>query len=70
MSQFQEHEMVKLNHVLPESNLSKGSVGVVVMVYPESPQFYEVEFTDASGFTVSLQTLSEESLDKYEKDYR
>lgn len=70
MPQFQEHEIVKLSRPLPDSNLPSGCVGVIVMIYPESPQSYEVEFTDSNGFTTALLTLKEKDLEKYETERR
>ncbi len=56
---FKEHGLVKLKNDVPTRNLKAGTLGTVVMVYPESPQAYEVEFIDEGGDTLALFTVLE-----------
>ncbi len=59
---FLVHEVVRLKKDLPSSNLKAGTLGAIVMVYPESPQAYEVEFVDSDGDTLAILTLKEEDI--------
>src|SRR5205807_7393405 len=53
---FKELEAVALRQDLPEFGLVAGDVGTVVFVHRDG-QGYEVEFTDADGRTLAVQTL-------------
>lgn len=55
--QFSEYETVTLLKDYPDENLKKGTIGVIVMVYEEPNEAYEVEFTDKNGHTKALLTL-------------
>ncbi len=57
---FKLLETVVLARDVPEHNLRRGDVGVVVEVY--EPDGYDVEFVTASGKTVALVTLPFASL--------
>lgn len=50
------------DHVELQVNLSpelpEGTRGVVVMMYPGAGNDYEVEFADADGCTIALQTIN------------
>lgn len=46
---FQELEMVELLEDLPEYNLKKGEIGVVVEVFDRPSEAYDLEFVDESG---------------------
>ena len=59
---FEEHAMVQLKNDMPSRNLKAGTLGAVVMVYPEAPQAYEVEFIDDDGNTLALFTVQEDDL--------
>ena len=62
MPKFKEHTVVKLRHNLLDFGLSTETTGVVVMVYAEQPQAYEVEFVDGQGRSLALLTLPEEDI--------
>ena len=53
---IEEHSSVILTEDLPDTNLFKGDVGIVVHAYKEG-QAYEVEFLTMSGETVAVCTL-------------
>lgn len=55
-------EVVKLQQVLPGSNLQKGDIGTIVEVYSNPYEAYEVEFCDTKGKTIALLTLKPEQL--------
>ena len=55
-------EVVKLQQVLHGSNLQKGDIGVIVEVYSNPYEAYEVEFCDTKGKTIALLTLKPEQL--------
>ena len=46
---FQELEMVELVEDLPEYDLKKGEIGVVVEVFDTPSEAYDLEFVDESG---------------------
>lgn len=56
-----ELDLVALLTDLPALGLRRGDVGTVVHVYA-SGQRYEVEFTNAKGETVGVETLSAEKV--------
>jgi hypothetical protein len=51
-----EHEVVVLTRDLPEHGLRAGDVGAVVHAYAEG-KAYEVEFINAAGKTLAVETL-------------
>lgn len=53
-------DIVALLTEVPEMNLQRGQIGTVVEEYSETD--YEVEFSDNSGRTIALLTLSTEQL--------
>ena len=67
MARFQDVQVVKLLRALPEYGLNAGDHGTIVMVYPQMPQAYEVEFVDGEGKTTALVTLLEEDLEGIEQ---
>ena len=56
MAVVKELDTVVLQNDLPEHGLVKGDVGAVVHVYDDGAGF-EVEFVDADGRTVAVETL-------------
>ena len=46
---FQELELVELLEDLPEYDLKKGEIGVVVEVFDTPSEAYDLEFVDESG---------------------
>ncbi len=53
---IEEHSNVILTRDIPEQDLFKGDVGVVVHIH-EGGEAYEVEFLTMDGSTVALLTL-------------
>jgi hypothetical protein len=53
---FRELDTVVLLRDMPEAGLRAGDLGAVVLVH--APDAIEVEFFDASGMTLALETLS------------
>jgi hypothetical protein len=51
-----ELELVELQTDMPELGLTKGMVGTVVFIYPKG-RSAEVEFLDAEGQTIAVETL-------------
>lgn len=59
---FTEHQVVRVKKDLPEAGIKAGTLGAIVMVYPDAPQAYEVEFVNSSGDTLGIVTLLEEDI--------
>lgn len=53
---IKEHDLVALLYDLPNGSLRRGDVGTVVYIY-ESGQRVEVEFVNATGETIAVETL-------------
>jgi len=58
---FHESDTVKVTKDI-NNKIKKDMVGVVVYV-EEGYSIYEVEFLDSKGYTIDLQTISEENLE-------
>ena len=58
------HATVRLTEDLPEQNLRRGAVGVVVAIFDTPTRAYEVEFADAQGRTIVELALREEQLEQ------
>jgi Domain of unknown function (DUF4926) len=54
---IRELDTVLLTHDIPERGLSKGARGAVVHCYNDGKAF-EVEFIDADGSTIAIETLT------------
>lgn len=50
------YDVVKLRHALPHFGLAAGSRGCIVEQF--SPDVFMVEFVEANGVTLALETLS------------
>lgn len=61
---FDVNDVVEILIDLPSENLKKGELGVVVMVFSEPVEAYEVEFCDANGETIAQVVLESEQLTK------
>jgi hypothetical protein len=62
---FNEYDLViPANSVLRDS-LGKDKVGTIVMVYDSPNRAYEVEFSDDSGITIVLKTMTDDELLPY-----
>ena len=53
----QVNDTVSLNNDLPNEHLPKGSLGVVVFVFSEPEEAYEIESCDENGATIAQVTL-------------
>ncbi len=58
---IQELTRVVLKEDLPEYNLTKGDIGVVVYVY-NNGEDYEVEFMTVDGETIAVVTLAADQI--------
>lgn len=54
---MRELDLIVLLKDLPEEGLKRGAVGTIVFV-PRSEEGYEVEFTDDSGDTIGVVSLT------------
>ncbi len=57
---FEELEIVKLKHDLPEHDMKAGTIGTIVMVHTQPYRAYEVELEDEDAWAVV--TLRDEDL--------
>lgn len=62
---FQEYDVVKLVKTI--GNVPKGTIGAIVMIHPDTPTHYLVEFVDKQGNTMDLLTVSEEDIEFYKE---
>jgi hypothetical protein len=60
---FDEHEVVKAKRNL-SVEVSKGTIGTIVMVYDGSVNDYEVEFFDEQGNHITLLTVNAIDLER------
>jgi hypothetical protein len=58
---LQEYDVVLLKQMTPAIPLRSGTKGTVLLVYPDNPPAYEVEFIDDAGN--SLGTYAVEATD-------
>ena len=63
---IQENDLVALLTDLPTINLTRGDVGTVAHVY-KSGSLYEVEFVNAKGDTMAVETLSADQVRKVDE---
>lgn len=63
---IKEYERVVLTEDLPNTDLRKDDVGVVVMIYNEG-KAYEVEFFSLDGETIAVETLYASQLREVKK---
>jgi hypothetical protein len=60
---FKEYDVVALKREVPGIPLPVSTSGTVLMIYPDSPMHYEVEFSDGEGnFYPGTYTVSEDDL--------
>jgi len=62
---FNELETVRLLKEYPEKFLKKGDIGVVVMIYNNPNEAYEVEFINDDGTTKAMFVISPEDIEKW-----
>ncbi len=60
-----EFETVRLLKSYPKEDLKVGDVGVVIMVYTNPNEAYEIEFVDTNGRTKAQLTLLPNEIEKY-----
>lgn len=58
------NDVVTLKVDLPEENLVKGMVGVVVSIFDEPEMAFEVEFCGSGGETIAEVALTPEQVEK------
>lgn len=58
---IQENDLVALLTDLPAINLTRGDVGTIAHVY-QSGTRYEVEFVNAKGDTIAVETLTTDQI--------
>ena len=61
---FNEYDVVYTKVDL-SPQIPKGSRGVVLMIFNNTPNDYEIEFVDEGGETLGVVTVSEIYLEKY-----
>lgn len=62
MDELKLHDVVALTKPIPEHNLRRGEIGVVVNVGPTGQ--YLLEFSDRNGVPCAMPTVSSEGLMK------
>lgn len=60
---YSQFDVVTLAVDLPDENLRRGMKGVVIDVYHQPDEAYEVEFCDDEGKTLALLALTPEQLE-------
>ena len=60
---LREYDVVLLKEPMPAVPLPRGTRGTILIVFPDSPPAYEVEFVDAAGGTLGTYTVRENDLD-------
>lgn len=63
---IQESDLVALLTDLPTINLSRGDVGTVAHVYKSGARF-EIEFVNARGDTIAVETLMASQIQKVDE---
>ncbi len=57
------HDVIKVKKDIPEENLKKGMIGVIVTVFHEPCLAYEVEFCNDKGETITETALLPEQIE-------
>lgn len=58
-----EYEMVKLAIAVDNVPISIGTKGVVLMIYPDKPTAYEIEFFGENGRSLGCYTVQADFVD-------
>lgn len=66
MAQIEETDLVAILIDIPTANLVRGDVGTIAMVHGDQLAF-EVEFVNASGKTIAVETLSRNQVMKIDQ---
>ncbi len=61
---FLEYETIILLKDYPNKNLKKGDLGVIIMIYSDPNEAYEVEFVDKKGHTKAQLSLLPHEIEK------
>jgi hypothetical protein len=64
MMMLKEYAVVRLTKSVAACPLPIGARGVILIVYPDSPQAYEVEFVGNEGESLGTYTVEESSLEE------
>ena len=59
---FQEYDVVLLKQTTSTVSIPQGTRGTVLIVYPDNPPAYEVEFLDEAGNSLGTHTVRETDL--------
>lgn len=62
MDELKVHDIVALTEPIPDHNLRRGEIGVVVDIGPNNQ--YVLEFADRNGIPYAMPTVSTEGLMK------
>jgi len=62
MDELKLHDVVALTRAIPEHNLRRGEIGVVIDIGPNG--LYLLEFADRNGVSCAMPTVSIEGLMK------
>ena len=65
---LREYDVVSLKRTTPEVPLSVGTTGTILLVYPDDPPAFEVEFIDGGGNSLGTYTVRETDLDLFRED--
>ena len=68
MTRIAEADLVALLIDIPEVNLVRGDVGTIAMVHGDQ-QASEVEFVNAGGQTIAVETLERDQIKKSRLDH-
>ncbi len=66
MTPIDETDLVALLIDLPGANLVRGDVGTIAMVHGDQ-QAFEVEFVNAGGQTIAVETLERNQISKIDQ---
>lgn len=61
---LEEYEVVRLRAQREGVPVPSGAEGTVLMVFPDAPPAYLIEFTDESGDSLGVFTMHEADLDR------
>lgn len=60
---MKKYDVVKLEYDLPQENLTKDMIGVIVEVFHEPTFAFEVEFTNDQGETIAEVALEPDKIE-------
>ena len=62
---FNEMDLVRVLKDFPEQKIKKGDIGIIITVFTEPREGYEVEFDDGAGKTKAVFSILPEYLEAY-----